>query len=419
MRILSITAQKPSSTGSGVYLTELVKEYAAKGHEQAVVAGVYEEDEAELPEGVKLYPVYFSQDGKGCGGREGEGFREGGSVSLPFPIAGMSDEMPYKSTRYCDMTPEMAEQFKEAFLKAVARAVKELSPDIVLCHHLYFLTALVREAFPGLKVYGFCHNTDLRQMKKTDLERGFIREQIKRLDHIFVPQRAQEEGVKEIYGVSSDKITRVGMGFNRKIFHVTGERPSDGITRLVFAGKIAEKKGVVSLMRSLCLLGDLGKEIEVFLAGSSGNEDELGLICELSKKAPVKVTFLGRLSQAELSKVYNRCDIFVLPSFFEGIPLTVIEALACGDRAVMTDLPGIREWLSEAVPGADVLFVEMPEMRNADEPVKSGLPGFERRLADALCESIRKGKTRLADVSGISWEGIAERVISCARTDRI
>ena len=67
MRILSITAQKPSSTGSGVYLTELVKEYAAKGHEQAAVAGVYEEDEAELPEGVKLYPVYFSQDGKGCG----------------------------------------------------------------------------------------------------------------------------------------------------------------------------------------------------------------------------------------------------------------------------------------------------------------------------------------------------------------
>lgn len=35
MRILSITAQKPGSTGSGVYLTELVKEYAARGHEQA------------------------------------------------------------------------------------------------------------------------------------------------------------------------------------------------------------------------------------------------------------------------------------------------------------------------------------------------------------------------------------------------
>ena len=45
MRILSISAQKPSSTGSGVYLTEIVKELAMMGHEQAVVAGVYKEDD--------------------------------------------------------------------------------------------------------------------------------------------------------------------------------------------------------------------------------------------------------------------------------------------------------------------------------------------------------------------------------------
>ena len=54
MRILSITAQKPNSTGSGVFLTELVKELAAKGHEQAVVAGVYKEDKTEVPENTKV-----------------------------------------------------------------------------------------------------------------------------------------------------------------------------------------------------------------------------------------------------------------------------------------------------------------------------------------------------------------------------
>ena len=63
MRILSITAQKPNSTGSGVYLTELVKEYALLGHEQAVVAGVYREDKVELPDGVDFYPVYFCEKG--------------------------------------------------------------------------------------------------------------------------------------------------------------------------------------------------------------------------------------------------------------------------------------------------------------------------------------------------------------------
>ena len=43
--------------------------------------------------------------------------------------------------------------------------------------------------------------------------------------------------------------------------------------------------------------------------------------------------------------------------------------------------------------------------------VASGLPEFERRLAKALSLSVCKGETRRADVSGISWEGIAERVI--------
>ena len=41
MRILSVTAQKPDSTGSGVYLTEVVRELGREGHLQAVLAGVY------------------------------------------------------------------------------------------------------------------------------------------------------------------------------------------------------------------------------------------------------------------------------------------------------------------------------------------------------------------------------------------
>lgn len=407
MRILSITAQKPNSTGSGVYLTELVKEYAAKGHEQAVVAGVYEEDKVEFPEGVKFYPVYFSE-----GENEARKQNRDKADKLWFPIAGMSDEMPYKSTRYRDMTPEMTEDFKKVFLRTIERAVKRLRPDVIFCHHLYLLTAVVREAFPEHTVYGFCHNTDLRQMKKTDLERDFIRRQVRRLDRIFVPQRAQEEGVKEIYGVASEKITRVGMGYNSKIFRVTGEKKKDGIVKVVFAGKIAEKKGVMSLLQALNYLNHDKERLKVCLAGSTGNQEEYEEILRLAKECPYEVRFLGRLSQPELSKVYNESDIFVLPSFFEGIPLTVIEALACGDRVVMSDLPGIREWLLETAPGADIRYVALPAMRNTDEPVKEQLPEFEKKFAEALEESIRQGMRGTADVSGISWEKIAEEVLA-------
>lgn len=48
MRILSITAQKPHSTGSGVYLTETVCGFKELGHTQAVIAGVTREDSVKL-----------------------------------------------------------------------------------------------------------------------------------------------------------------------------------------------------------------------------------------------------------------------------------------------------------------------------------------------------------------------------------
>ena len=60
MRILSITAQKPHSTGSGVYLTETVRGFKELGHTQAVIAGVTREDSVKLPEGVGFYPVYYN-----------------------------------------------------------------------------------------------------------------------------------------------------------------------------------------------------------------------------------------------------------------------------------------------------------------------------------------------------------------------
>ena len=106
----------------------------------AVVAGVYKEDAIHLPEGVKTYPLYFKTE------------------EVPFAIAGMSDEMPYESTVYGQMTSEMVKIFETAFVKRVKSAVEDFQPDIIVCHHLYLVTSLVREAFPETKVFGFCHN---------------------------------------------------------------------------------------------------------------------------------------------------------------------------------------------------------------------------------------------------------------------
>ncbi len=402
MRILSITAQKPSSTGSGVYLTEVVRALALEGHEQAVVAGITAEDEPVFPDGVEFFPVYYD------------------SESLPFPVAGMSDEMPYTSTRYCDFTEEMTRQFRDAFLSVIRTAVDRLEPDLILCHHLYLLTAIVREAFPDRRVCGFCHNTDLRQMEKNPINREWIRPRIPLLDRIYVPQKPQADKTVAIYGVDPAKIVTVGMGFNDGIFRIdpaarAAKAEADGAEDrrrlLVFAGKIAEKKGVMSLIRALDLLDIPADQLRVVLAGGAGNEQEYSRIVRMAEECRYDIEFPGRMAQEDLAVLYNRADVFVLPSFFDGIPLVVIEALACGDRVVVSRLPGIDAWLAENAPGADVRLVDLPAMENADEPVEAELPKFESDLAQALSESLLSPLTAPADVSRISWRSLARKVI--------
>ena len=403
MRILSITAQKPHSTGSGVYLTGLVKGFATLGHEQAVVAGVYKEDEIHFPEGTRFYPVYYRTE------------------SLPFPIAGMSDEMPYESTIYSQMTEDMVDAFKQAFLEKTREAVECFRPDLILCHHLYLLTAVVREAFPQYKTAAICHGTGLRQIKKNSLERDYILAHIKELHKVFCLHREQREEISRVYGVPGERLEVIGSGFDDSIFRYMPVKKEDGVKRLIYAGKLSEKKGVMSLLRSLVCLEQLQRQweqgemqqrletgqppepvkIEVWLAGGYGNQLEYETIKKLAEQSPYPVKFLGRLDQPQLAKRMNQADVFVLPSFYEGLPLVVIEALACGLQVVCTDLPGVRPWLEENIGTCPVKFVPLPAIMNADEPVEQELPQFERRLAEAIGGSLGIDGSSLGTDGGV------------------
>lgn len=87
MRILNISAQKPDSTGSGVYLAEMVRCELSAGHAAALVAGVDASDEPTPPEGAEPYFVRFNTE------------------ALPFNVCGMSDVMPYFGAKSIGPSP--------------------------------------------------------------------------------------------------------------------------------------------------------------------------------------------------------------------------------------------------------------------------------------------------------------------------
>lgn len=395
MRILSITAQKPDSTGSGVYLAELVRELAKEGHEQAVICGIGKEDKVRLAEGVQVYPVVF------------------GTEELPFPVAGMSDEMPYESTVYSRMDEGMTERFCRAFRSRIRAAAEQFRPDLVLCHHLYLVTAIAREELADIPVYGFCHNTDLGQMRRHDLKKEYILREVAGLDRIYTLHEAQKEEIRKVYSVDPGKLYIAGVGYNEKMFFQGEEGGRREERRLVFAGKISRAKGVESLLRSLSFLE--GERLTLTLAGGSGNTGELERIEALAKRgreAGHKVEFAGRLPQEKLADLYRQSSVFVLPSFYEGLPLTVMEALACGDRVVVTDLPGIRPFFDTYLPGAPIWYVKPPALERVDEPRAGTLPAFERELACRIREAVEAGRAKVPDLSEISWAAVCRRILA-------
>ena len=391
MRILSITAQKPHSTGSGVYLMETVRGFKELGHAQAVIAGVTREDSVKLPEGVGFYPVYYN------------------SPELPFPVCGMSDEMPYESTRYRDMKPDMVDKFEAAFGSTVLRAVKEFRPDVVICHHLYLLAAIVREKLPDMAVWGICHGTDLRQMYTNPLEHERIRRGIAGLNRICCLHAQQKMEIVSCYGAEPDKVCVVGNGFNSSIFYDKGERrPHDDI-RIVYAGKISEQKGVFCLLRYLKYLGWQRERFSLRLAGG-WNAEQHRIAQKLIDDGGFDVTLLGPLSQTRLAEEFNRGDVFVLPSYYGGLPLVIAESMACGMKAVCTDLPGIRRQMEENLPGNGIVFIQPPAMIDADTPEPDSVEPFEKRIAAGIREAAAKERC-VVSLQNLTWLGACRRIL--------
>ena len=394
MRVLNVTAQKPDSTGSGVYLAQLVRCQVQAGHEAAVLCGVDAADDpaAALPAGVALYPVRFNTSG------------------LPFCVCGMSDQMPYAATRYRDLTPQMVAAFKRAFSARISQALAEFRPDAIVCHHLYLVTALVRELAGSVPVYAICHSTDLRQMRSHGLERAFIVRQVRRLDGIFALHGAQAAEIVELYGCRPERVRVLGTGFDAHTFTRVDVSREDDALELLYVGKIWEKKGVGCLLEAIDAFEPGAGGARLRLVGGHNDEVEYARLVERARACRLPVQLVGPLRPAELAVRYQHADVFVLPSFFEGLPLVVVEALACGCRVVVTDLPGIRPWLSAALPDAPVVYVQPPRMRTVDEPYAEELPAFSQRIARALQQAAALPPCT-CDMSALSWEGLTSRLL--------
>ncbi|MEL6792710.1 MAG: glycosyltransferase, partial [Pseudomonadota bacterium] len=137
--------------------------------------------------------------------------------------------------------------------------------------------------------------------------------------------------------------------------------------RLIFVGRLAAVKGVLIALEALARVRADHPDATLTLVGDGVERARIeARIADMGLTDVVRLT--GYLSQSDVAAELARSDVFVLPSFAEGVPVVLMEAMATGLPVVATRVAGIPELVEDGVSGRVVA------------------PGDAEALADAIAE---------------------------------
>ena len=309
------------------------------------------------------------------------------SEKLNFPIVGMSDEMPYDSTKYSDMTHDMIEDWTNEFTKQLKKAKQEFQPDVVVSHHCWMLSSLVLDIFDETPVLLLNHGTDIRQTNLNPELFMTCVDNLNRAQKVLALSKKDVEPISDIFGIDKEKIVVMGGGYNSDIFYRRKEDPQNDRIKLLFAGKLSHAKGVYELCKAFKKLEEKYDNLELTLVGDVDIETKVELWDNTGNS--LHFDLHNTSCQKKLSNKMRESDIYILPSYYEGLGLIAIEALGCGMRVVVTEIEGLIETLGDEINKSSAIeFVEMPLLKSIDEPYDSEIEPFVDRLAKGIEKQI-------------------------------
>ena len=122
--------------------------------------------------------------------------------------------------------------------------------------------------------------------------------------------------------------------------------------RIGFIGILNENKGVTQFSKAVIMIGDYlnEKSVEVIIGGDGPLFSSIRELIETSDLSK-RVTLLGWISHEKLPECLNELKLLVLPSYSEGLPNIILEAMACGTPVLATPIGSIPDVIKDGVTG--------------------------------------------------------------------
>ena len=356
------------SGGQGVYLSNLTRELAALGHEVHVIVGPPWPDTAPgvTVHRVKSFSVYrLLETGRFWfyGRAPLEAFRPLNFYELATSRAGMFSVMCAFSFRAYQALRELAARYRF-----------DLVHDVQV---LGYGTLLIRAL--GLPVVANIHHPLAIDRRNGVVQARTVGEKVRRiafypfwmqelvarrLDRIITGSLNSAASVGEAFRLPRERIAVVHDGVDAETF-----RPLEGVAKepgsVLYVGNSEDRnKGARYLLEALRLV-EGRPDLRLTLVDRPPEALELAprLVAELGLED--RVTFSGRVSWQELVRLYNRSELVVSPSLYEGFGLPAAEAMACGVPVVATTAGAFPEVVEHGVTGLLVPPADAPALAGA------------------------------------------------------
>jgi glycosyltransferase involved in cell wall biosynthesis len=123
-----------------------------------------------------------------------------------------------------------------------------------------------------------------------------------------------------------------------------------------FVGRLVKEKGLIELLQAFTMLSRVIPALKLLICGDTLESDYDTSLSNLIKKSIIgshrRIIATGMVnSKKDLIDCYNCMDIFCLPSYREGLPTSLLEAMSCGLPCVATDIRGCNELIEHGETG--------------------------------------------------------------------
>jgi glycosyltransferase involved in cell wall biosynthesis len=228
-----------------------------------------------------------------------------------------------------------------------------------------------------------------------------MRAAVRRADAILTPSRHTAEDVLSRTKVDPAKLHVVPLAAAPPAREV---EVADALGRLkvrapylLFVGTIEPRKNLVRLVRAYRRVAATGLPHALVLAGPLGWQHE-ALMRELALEGPGEIVMTGALDPGDLDAVLRAADTFVYPSLYEGFGLPVLEAMARGVPAIVSNTSSLPEVTGDAALGVDPRSIR--EIAAAIETLCTDVDLAERLAAAGRLRAER-----------FSWDETARRTL--------